>query len=45
MKAKYDKELEENKESLKYDELLIHKDELGVGMDRVQQVNHRKLKV
>lgn len=45
MKAKYDKEIQENQQSLKYDEILIHKDELGVGMDQAQKVNHRKLKV
>lgn len=45
MRAKYDKEVEENKADLEQDQILINRDELGVGMDRAQQVNHRKLKV
>jgi len=45
MKEKYDKEVNENKRSLNYDEILIHKDQLTIGIDKAQEVNHRKLKV
>ena len=45
MQEKYDREVNDNKQSLNYDEILIHKDQLTLGLDQAQKVNHRKLKV